>query len=160
MGAPVPEDEQPRLGLAEPAGAVPRRPAAARPRNARRAEQPLDRHPTHREARLRLELLREVRGIQARILALRQGEDLSLDDLGEAPPRGPAPIAMHEGAAPLRAQPGEEPPDLPFAQLETSCGVLSGHPSLVHQVQDVVAMQLFLTHGDPIWRSAHRALPS
>jgi hypothetical protein len=71
MGAPIPEDEEPRLRSPGAPGAVAGWPSPPGAGNPGRAEQPLDGHPTDGEARLRVELLREMCGVQPRIPALR-----------------------------------------------------------------------------------------
>lgn len=107
----------------------------------------MDGHPTDAQARLRLELLREVRGVQPRIPALGQGEDLLLGGRGEAAPRGLAPIAVDQGVLAVGPQPGEEPPDVPLAQVQTRGGLGAGEPVLPHQAERVIAVEIALTHG-------------
>jgi hypothetical protein len=99
------------------------------------------------EPGLRLELLREVRGVQPRILALGQGEDLGLGGLREAAPRGPAPIAVDQRLLAVGPQPGEEPPDVPLAQVQTCGGLGAGDPALEYQTERVIAVEIALTHG-------------
>jgi hypothetical protein len=64
MRAAVPEHELAGLRLAEPARAVPRGAATARPGHARRAQEPMHGGPAHGEAVLGLELLGQMRGVQ------------------------------------------------------------------------------------------------
>jgi hypothetical protein len=84
MGAAIPQDEQARLGAPRSAGPVAGWPASARPGHAGRPQEPVDGRPADGDPGLLLELLRQVRGVQARIPALGQGEDLLLQGRGEA----------------------------------------------------------------------------
>jgi hypothetical protein len=82
-------------------------------------QEPVDGGATHGEPVLGLEFLREMRGVEARIQAAGQREDLLLHGGGQTAARGPAPVAVHEALAPVRPEAGQQPPDLPLGQAQT-----------------------------------------
>ena len=107
------------LGLARPAGPMAGRAPVPRAGHPGGPQEPVDGGATHGEPVLGLEFLREMRGVEARIQAAGQREDLLLHGGGQTAARGPAPVAVHAALAPVRPEAGQQPPDLPLGQAQT-----------------------------------------
>ena len=148
-GGSVPQDELAGLGLRS-AGPVPGWAAPPRAGYPGRAEHAVDGDPADREAR-GLELLGELRGVEARVLPSGPAEDLLPRGLGQAASRRPAPVPVDHGSAALLSEPGEEPSDVPEAQAETLGRLGAGEPVLADEVQGMVAMQPLLAHRQDPW---------
>ena len=107
----------------------------------------MDGGPTHGEPVLGLELLGEMRGVEPRVPASGQGEDLLLHGGRQAAPRRAAPIAMYEGLAPIRSEARQQPPHVALRQAQTPGRLGPGEAVLEDQPQGVVSVKITLTHG-------------
>lgn len=108
------------MGLAGPPHTVARGPTVPRPGHPRRREEPVDGRATDHQPLVGLQLLGQVRGVQARIAAPGYGEDALLEGAGETTGRRLPPIAMHEGMLARNPDRSQKPPNLPQPQSEAA----------------------------------------
>jgi len=141
-------NEQAGLGHPFAAAAMARRAAGSWTPEARLAQQALDRGPRDGEGFPVPQELGELMVIDAGIGRAGQGHDPGPHDVGQAPGRLAATVAVGQGGGPVRPHLGQQPPYVPHRHTHEARRRTGRKTALLYLRQHVCTLLLLLGQGD------------